>query len=478
MRFILVLLTLILSQEIVFAGVVIRSLEDAIDVGLRNNKDLRAKLLDVASADANMRGALSDLLLPSVNATLRFTTLDPVTLERAVAKVSTFKFVTNIIGTNVVVSPQVEEKTVTNAFWDNYFAGISVGYRLPYLLPFGLDVGYNAYRLQVKNKELAELQYQKALNEYIYNVRIAYYNYLFAKEFSKITIDTDKRLEENVRIAEANFRSGIFSDLELIRARVQLVNNKPNLFSSQNNLKLQKANLLVLLGIDVSEIDNVEIEGDINYIKRDFSNITINFDEEKKKVMENNIDLKILRKVIEVSESSKDISLGSNKPIISLFFNFNYEFKKTNNLDNERVWVDSWNAGVQLTIPISDLLPVSKSYANMESADYSIEKAKYNYVNTLNLILLQFEQSKLRFNESLQNIQAQEANVQQARRSLEIISSRYRFGNASSLDLIDAQLAYQQAEVNLLSAWVSYVNNILTIKRLTGEGFLFTSEKK
>lgn len=478
MRFVLILLTLILTQGIVFASIVIRSLDEAIDIGLRNNKDIRAKLLDVASADANMRGALADLLLPSASATLRFTTLDPLTLERAVSKVSTFKFVTNVVGTNLVPSIQTEEKTVTNAFWDNYFAGISVGYRLPYLLPFGLDVGYNTYRLQVKNKELAELQYQKALNEYIYNVRIAYYNYLFAKEFSKITIETDKRLEENVRVAEANFRSGIFSDLELIRARVQLVNNKPNLYSSQNNLKLQKANLLVLLGLDVSELDNIEIEGDINYIKRDFSNITINFDEEKKKVLENNIDLKILRKVIEISESSKDISLASNKPIISLFFNFNYEFKKTNNLENERVWVDSWNAGVQLTIPISDLLPVSKSYANMESADYSIEKAKYNYVNTLNLILLQFEQSKLRFNESLQSIQAQEANVQQAKRSLEIITSRYRFGNASSLDLIDAQLAYQQAEVGLLSAWVSYVNNILTIKRLTGEGFSFASKDK
>lgn len=452
--------------------IVISNLNDALRIGIDNNRDLKVKVLEVMSANANLKSAFADLVLPGINGTFRFSTLDPKTLENSVSKISSFKIVTNIVTTPFPMTNiglQTEEKTITNAFWDNYSIGASITYRIPYLIPIGLDIGFNSYLLQLKNKELSDLQYQKALNDYIYNLKIAYYNYLFAQELAKISIETDKRLEENVRIAEANFNAGIFSDLELIRAKVQLMNNKPNLYSSQNNVRIQKINLLSLLGIDISKIDDVEISGSIEDIKNEFSNITIDFDKERNKIVENNFDLKILRKLIEVAETSKNVSLSANKPTLSLFFNYNYDFKKTNSMDNERVWVDSWNAGLQLSIPISELLPISKSYASMENADYSVEKAKYNYENTFNLILGQFEQIRLKFNESLENIQAQQANVEQAKRSLDIITQRYKFGNASSLDLIDAQLSYQQAEVNLLSAWISYVNNILNVEKLTGE---------
>lgn len=463
---ILVILTILVSNT---NAMVISNLNDAIKIGLENNRDLKIKMLDIMTANANIKSSLADLILPNINATFRFTTLDPNTLEKSISKISSFKIVTNIVGpiTNIVF--QIEEKTITNAFWDNYSVSASITYRLPYLIPFGLDVGLNSYILQVKNKELSDLQYQKAVNDYVYNLKIAYYNYLFAQEFSKIAIETDKRLEENLRIAEANFRAGIFSDLELIRARVQYINNKPNLFSSQNNLRIQKANLLTLLGFDISKIDEIEIIGNIEDVKKEFGQISIDFDKEKQKIAENNIDLKILKKLEEISTTSKNISLSANKPTISLFFNYNYEFKKTNNMDNERAWVDSWNAGIQLTIPLSELLPISKSYANMESADYSTEKARYNYINTYNLIMNQIEQIRLKYNESIENIKAQEANVQQAKRALEIVTERYKFGYSSSIELMDAQISYQQAEINLLSSWINYINNILTIKKLSGE---------
>lgn len=463
---ILVILTILVSNT---NAMVISNLNDAIKIGLENNRDLKIKMLDIMTANANVKSSLADLILPNINATFRFTTLDPNTLEKSISKISSFKIVTNVVGPITNIGFQIEEKTITNAFWDNYSVSGSITYRVPYLIPFGLDVGLNSYLLQIKNKELSELQYQKAVNDYIYNLKISYYNYLFAQEFSKIAIETDKRLEENLRIAEANFRAGIFSDLELIRARVQYINNKPNLFSSQNNLRIQKANLLTLLGFDISKIDEIEIIGNIEDVKKEFGQISIDFDKEKQKIAENNIDLKILKKLEEISTTSKNISLSANKPTISLFFNYNYEFKKTNNMDNERAWVDSWNAGIQLTIPLSELLPISKSYANMESADYSTEKARYNYINTYNLIMNQIEQIRLKYNESIENIKAQEANVQQAKRALEIVTERYKFGYSSSIELMDAQISYQQAEINLLSSWINYINNILTIKKLSGE---------
>jgi len=449
--------------------IIISNVNDAIKIGLQNNKDLRKKVIEIMSANANLKSSLADLILPNVNATLRFSTLDPKTLENSISKIPSFKLQTNIIMGLPIPSFVIEEKTVTNAFWDNYSLAISASYRIPYLLPFGLDIGYNSYLLQSKNVELAKLQYQKALNDYIYNVKIAYYNYLFAKEFAKVAIEADKRYQENVKIAEANYASGIFSDLELIRARVQLINNQPNLYSALNNVEIQKLNLLTTLGIEVSMISNVEILGSFEEIKDEFKNFSINQEELKKKILSNNPDLKILSKAIELSEASKNVSLSANKPTISAFFNFNYDFKKTNSMENERYWVDSWNAGVQLIIPISELLPISKSYANMENADYSINKARLDYENFLNLTMSQVNQLTLKLEENRRNILAQEANVDQAKISLDIITKRYSLGSATSIDLLDSQLAYQQAEINYLSSWLSYIGNILLTQKLSGE---------
>jgi outer membrane protein len=449
--------------------IIISNVNDAIKIGLQNNKDLRKKVIEIMSANANLKSSLADLILPNVNATLRFSTLDPKTLENSISKISTFKLQTNIIMGLPIPSFVIEEKTVTNAFWDNYSLAISASYRIPYLLPFGLDIGYNSYLLQSKNVELAKLQYQKALNDYIYNVKIAYYNYLFAKEFAKVAIEADKRYQENVKIAEANYASGIFSDLELIRARVQLINNQPNLYSALNNVEIQKLNLLITLGIEVSMISNVEILGSFEEIKDEFKNFSINQEELKKKILSNNPDLKILSKAIELSEASKNVSLSANKPTLSAFFNFNYDFKKTNSMENERYWVDSWNAGVQLTIPISELLPISKSYANMENADYSINKARLDYENFVNLTMSQVNQLTLKLEENRRNILAQEANVDQAKISLDIITKSYSLGSVTSIDLLDSQLAYQQAEINYLSSWLSYIGNILLTQKLSGE---------
>jgi len=138
-------------------------------------------------------------------------------------------------------------------------------------------------------------------------------------------------------------------------------------------------------------------------------------------------------------------------------------------MENERYWVDSWNAGVQLIIPISELLPISKSYANMENADYSINKARLDYENFLNLTMSQVNQLTLKLEENRRNILAQEANVDQAKISLDIITKRYSLGSATSIDLLDSQLAYQQAEINYLSSWLSYIGNILLTQKLSGE---------
>jgi len=457
------------SNVVVSNVIVISNVDDAIRIGLENNKDLREKVIGIMSANANLKSSFADLVLPGVSGSFRFSTLDPKTLENSISKVSSLKLQTNVIGPYTNISFVTEEKELTNAFWDNYSFALSVSYRIPYLLPFGFDVGYNSYLLQSKNVELAKLQYQKFLNDYVYNVKIAYYNYLFSKEFANVAIEADKRYQENLKIAEANYQSGIFSDLELIKAQVQLINNQPNLYSAIDNVEIQKLNLLVTLGIDLSMSSNVEILGSIDDVKRDFSNFSLNLESVKSKILSGNPDLKILSKGIELSKISKDVTLSANKPTLSAFFNFNYDFKKTNSMENERYWVDSWNAGVQLNIPITELLPISKSYANMENADYSVVKAKLDYENVLNATMSQLQQLSLKLEENKKNLLAQEANVSQAKRSLDIVTQRYSLGNASSVDLLDAQLAYQQAEVNLLSSWISYVGNILLSQKLSGE---------
>ncbi len=66
-------------------------------------------------------------------------------------------------------------------------------------------------------------------------------------------------------------------------------------------------------------------------------------------------------------------------------------------------------------------------------------------------------------------LQAAELNVVQARRALEMIEANYKLGAATSLDVLDAQAASAQAEVNRIEALYAHANARAGLRYVMGQ---------
>ncbi len=66
-------------------------------------------------------------------------------------------------------------------------------------------------------------------------------------------------------------------------------------------------------------------------------------------------------------------------------------------------------------------------------------------------------------------MKSQEDNVSQAQLGYRLADSRYKAGNATEMEVIDAEVAVNQAEVIYLSAIFDYFSSNLKLIRLIGK---------
>jgi outer membrane protein TolC len=82
-------------------------------------------------------------------------------------------------------------------------------------------------------------------------------------------------------------------------------------------------------------------------------------------------------------------------------------------------------------------------------------------------IQLEVRAAFLGFQESKELLNAQEETVQQAKESLRIANLRYKNGMITNVELMDAELAYTQAQTNRFNALHDYAIAVAKLERAT-----------
>ncbi|HDH57793.1 MAG TPA: TolC family protein, partial [Bacteroidetes bacterium] len=78
-------------------------------------------------------------------------------------------------------------------------------------------------------------------------------------------------------------------------------------------------------------------------------------------------------------------------------------------------------------------------------------------------------QAKSRLREAMKNVKAQQEGVQLARKGLEIAEVRYENGLATQLEVLDAQVALNQANTNELSAYYDAITAKADLEKAMGK---------
>ena len=88
--------------------------------------------------------------------------------------------------------------------------------------------------------------------------------------------------------------------------------------------------------------------------------------------------------------------------------------------------------------------------------------------NLLNNVFLEVQSAYIKMQESQESIPIAELNVQKAKENLDLAQGRYNEGIGDVIALKDAEVAYTDAELSLLTARYDYASAVADLKQAMG----------
>ncbi len=312
-------------------------------------------------------------------------------------------------------------------------------------------------RLGMDLSSLQRRQQQLTLTDQILR---AYYALLLNQRVISVHQLNLLRAQQHRQTALQRFRTGYVSNLDTLRAQNQLQNAYAMLKEAELNLSKSRVFLAQLLRMDPEEL---QVAGELS-----INPILINEQELLQKALSLRPELSTLDVQQQMAEEAIVLNKSFNKPNLSLFSTYLVQ----NGFDpmEPNKFVDNWNIGVQLSLPLFD--GFANSYKTQQ-AQLQVEKIRLQQSELKDRLATQVRVALIGLQQSEAKVEAQKVNIELARAALQTAESRYRDGLASSLDVIDAQQTLAQAELGELQWRFNHIMAKIELCNAIGDYQLF-----
>lgn len=349
----------------------------------------------------------------------------------------------NITGTSGIASNSLEQKLSNGttikkngAILRNINAGFAVSWRI-----FdGMKMFASKKRLE-ELETMGELTFRKQVNTTVFDVIAAYYQIVQLNQQKKALQETIKFFEERRQIAESRFTIGTAPKTDFLQAQVDLNQQKANLLTIENNVRVAKAGFNNLLSRAPETVFDVQ-----EVIQPDAA---ISFASLQQKSQTDNYDLLLAQSSLSVLVQQKREIISQRLPSVTLNGNFNLAQSKNDagfTLYNRNLG-PSGNIGVAIPVFQGGNIKRQEKIAEINiknqqividqlknQVNTSLVSAYYNFQNALNLVDL--EKSTL--------LLIQENNL--------IATERFRKLAITSLELRQVQLDYINGQTRYINA--------------------------
>ncbi len=333
----------------------------------------------------------------------------------------------------------------------------------------GLRLWYNNKISDVglKSSEATLVDSEKNL---VLNTRLDFYNLFILQENYRVFEVSDRMLATSLAQTRTKYNNGMVSRYDYLAAQVQYENNRPTLISLSNAYYTAKLQFMKDLGIeenaeDVEFVGSVAEALDLEIPELDeHSLISI--------ILSNNYDIKSMEYTLETLDYAHKASKYYWFPTVSLSGGLTTDLNNvlsgsaTTGYSLSREWQMGWRVGITLSYQLDSLIPISRPAQQAKEAQLNKEKMEVTYRNLRNTIEVQCRSliNTLRSQEA--SLSSQKSNSETALYAYQMAANQYRGGTLSSVQLNDAQLAYQQAQLNYLQAVYDYYSSALQLLKL------------
>ena len=302
-----------------------------------------------------------------------------------------------------------------------------------------------------KTYESSRYDAETSIELVIYNVKVAYYNLVFAEIKKTVYEDTVKDFELQLKQAKAQYDIGRKAKIDVTTAEYNLGNAKVNLIKAKNTLELAAAELANAVGIP--ELENVILKDKLNS-----KAYNVNFQDLLKTAEKSRPALLASKKLMDAAELNIRSAKRAFSPDLSAFGSYNQGGRQ---IDSDY----GYQFGVQLNYNALNLMLLKKQ---VDEAKAAYKKAVADYEQQRQNVYLEVKSAYISLLNSHDSIDVSKLALQQAKERQYQAFRRYQVGLGDAIEFKDAENSYLNAQLDYYSNLLNYNINAAELERVVG----------
>jgi len=307
-------------------------------------------------------------------------------------------------------------------------------------------------QIQKENLGISEAELHRYKESLVYQIKEAYYNVLKSENILKLVQATKELVQENLRVSKKLLENDMVTKEYVLRSKTEV--NKVALSETEalKGHQLAIAYLNFLLNHPLEEPIDTEVNTDPIQV---FNQLHL-----ADQAVNKRADLKSMDHQIESLELLAKVNSAANMPRLSLITNYGYLGEEYNFGSDYDVFTGTLSLNWTLF----------KGRINKRKRQQALiqkEQAQLAKVNLSNNIRLEVKESLLEVNRQRQNIDLSKTQSRESQEVYKIIDKKYRIGESSLIELMDARTNMTDAELNLIISQFDYWVSIAKLEYTT-----------
>lgn len=280
-----------------------------------------------------------------------------------------------------------------------------------------------------------------------------------------LTIEAVRVREKALANAEQNYVNivhrvelGIATEYDETAAKVRVSNFRNDLLEARSQVVPAENALKLLLGLPAETV--LALTDSLYLSERELTAFPDGNE------LSNNSNLRQKELMVQVARQQTVMAKSSSFPVLSGTGRYQYQSQQDDFRFSEYNWVLSSSVGLHLQVPVFNGT-VTRHKVQQSVIGERIAKTQKEHASRYNDT--QFAQLISRLNYLRQRIAEQYENTKLAAKAIELIKERYHYGKASLLEVNTAELDYVSARLNYLQSIVDYKSIYCELELLTGK---------
>ena len=410
------------------------TLEDAITKMMANNHELKSEQMKVKQAEFNAENMFNNRL-PTLKLTGRYSKL---------SEVDPFVVKFNPALPAVELVPSITDQS-----------GIKLVLSQPLFTGFKLE---SAQSMAEHNNQAGEYDFESRKTENIVRLSQAYFSVLSAEKALAVIQKNLSQLIQRSKDAENMKAQGLLTENDVLKIKVKLSEVEVTAIQAEDNVKLSRMNLNLLLGEKIDQQYKLEIPKEsTNSFQRN-----------------SRPELLGLEQRIFAQSEYESMAFSDYYPTVFLQIGYDYSNPNQRYFPPKAEWNSSWDVSLILSY---DLWTWDTRSNNVEIAKSQINMLEESKIQLTTAHDIEIKSAEMAVERTKKSIAVMENQITQTGLNLRNTENMFNAGLVTTTDVLDAQIQNLQSELQLIQVQLDHQLNQIKLRRANGTLLNWVNQK-